>query len=119
MSVQNTMHRIKLQGWAQMIQDCQQSGLSIREWCKENGVSTKTYYYRRKRVREELLDTMEVGKELQLAPMRPEGPVFATFPMPQGKGAAVSVCLGGYTVDIQNGADCAIVEQVLKVVSRL
>ena len=46
-------------------------------------------------------------------------PVFATFPIQQGNSAAVTVWLGGCSVDIQNGADGAVVEQVLKVVSRL
>jgi hypothetical protein len=39
--------------------------------------------------------------------------------MPRPKGAAVTVRVGAYAVDIQNGAEGAIIEQVLKAVSRL
>jgi len=46
-------------------------------------------------------------------------PVFAALPIPQSKLAAVTVWIGNHAVDIQNGADGAVVEQVLKVVSRL
>jgi len=136
--------RIMIDGWAEQICECQESGLSVRKWCEENGISTKTYYYRRKRVREELLETMTDGdtalmqkattneyrdgtvgqmgmanRAIGMKSAQSAKPVFAAFPIPQGNGAAVTVWLGGYTVDIQNSADDAVVEQVLKVVSRL
>jgi hypothetical protein len=33
-----------------------QSGLSVRSWCAQNGISPKTYYYRLRRVREECVE---------------------------------------------------------------
>ena len=144
MKAQNMVERIKIEKWAKLIRECQESELSVRKWCGANGISTKTYYYRRKRVREEFLETMSSGdtalmlkaatyedrdetvgqmgmanRAIVAEPAQNVKPVFATFPIPQGKGAAVTVWLGGYSVDIQNGADGAVVEQVLKVVSRL
>ena len=38
-----------------MVSGADQSGLSIREWCKQNDIAPKTFYYRRKQVRSELL----------------------------------------------------------------
>jgi hypothetical protein len=46
-------------------------------------------------------------------------PVFAALPMPQGRGAALTVWIGGYSVDVHNGADEAVIEQVLRAVARL
>ena len=37
-------HRAKLQEWSARIQNCRSSGLSVRAWCKEHGVSKETYY---------------------------------------------------------------------------
>jgi len=141
---QDMVERIKIDGWAKLIGECQESGLTVRQWCEENGISTKTYYYRRKRVRDELIETVAGGdtalmlkagvyevrdgtagqmrvanRAIGAEPTQSAKPVFAAFPIPQVKGAAVTVRLGGYSVDIQNGADGAIVEQVLKVVSLL
>ena len=123
------MRKLLLQEWAAQISERGQSGLSVDEWCEKNGVSKATYYYRHKRVREELLEAMETGSSLQISGAtdcmeartrgQSEKPVFAALPMPQRKGAAVTVWIGGYSVDIQNGADNTVVEQVLKVVSRL
>ena len=36
-----------------MIQQCNSSGLTKREWCRQNGISTKTFYYRQKQIRNE------------------------------------------------------------------
>ena len=38
-------HNRKLAEWAQRVQSCRESGLSVRQWCDENGLSAKTYYY--------------------------------------------------------------------------
>ena len=36
-------HRAKLQEWAARIQDCRSSGLSVRAWCRQEGVNAATY----------------------------------------------------------------------------
>ena len=50
-------HRVKLQEWLARIQDCRSSGLSVRAWCKQEGVNVTTYY----RWERELLVTAETG----------------------------------------------------------
>ena len=144
MKVQDVKRKIKLNTWAAQIQSREESGLTVKQWCKEAGLDRKTYYYRLKRVREELLDAIVEPDSAALVPMmagtrncsalapeemaeRADGnggtkgsnPMFATFPMPHGNSSAVTVWLGGHSVEIQNGADGTVVEQVLKVVSRL
>ena len=128
MSITKLTRQIRLNEWSNQIKACEASGLTVTEWCYEKGISIKTYYYRKKRIREEYLDSLDSseGQVLALAArfdnqlrVREEPPVFATVPMPQSKGAALTVWIGPYAVDIQNGVDGTTVEQVLKVVSRL
>jgi hypothetical protein len=144
MKVQTAKRMIRLQEWATQINDCKQSGKKVRQWCKENGVSTTTFYNRMKVVREEMLELIEFGRTSWISgatcpetnnmptlpglpshlerylPAQEEKLVFAALPMPQAtKSAAVTVRIGGYTVDIQNGAYDITVEQVLRVVARL
>ena len=33
------------QQWAQIIRECQSSGLSNKEYCRQQGISEKSYYY--------------------------------------------------------------------------
>jgi len=143
MKVQEAKEQIMLRSWAMQIDARNRSGLTVKQWCAENCVAVKSYYYHVKRVREEMLNIVEIANTLKpprssstcessslmqtdLAVLeRPqmlsqkEPPVFAALPMPKPKGAAVTVWVGAYAVDIQNGADEAVVEQVLKVVARI
>ena len=45
----------RLQQWARMVQECQLSGLSNREYCRQNGIPEKTYYYRLRQLRESVI----------------------------------------------------------------
>ena len=38
----------KLKQWVEMIQQWNESGLTITDWCRQNGINLKTYYYRLK-----------------------------------------------------------------------
>jgi hypothetical protein len=41
--------------WAEQIAECQNSGMSVREWCQSKGLSYNTYYRRLRAVRLDLL----------------------------------------------------------------
>ena len=42
LAVQN---EYRMQSWVEIIRECQESGLSNREFCLQRGISEKTYYY--------------------------------------------------------------------------
>ena len=37
-------HQAKVQKWGLAIQDCRSSGLSVRAWCRQEGITAATYY---------------------------------------------------------------------------
>ncbi|MGI6636419.1 MAG: IS66 family insertion sequence element accessory protein TnpA [Christensenellales bacterium] len=43
-------HHKNLTQWQQMVYDCCNSGMTVRAWCAENGISKKTNYYRQRKV---------------------------------------------------------------------
>lgn len=47
----------RLQEWSQIIQAGQNSGLSKREFCGQNGISERQYYYWLKKLRETVAET--------------------------------------------------------------
>jgi hypothetical protein len=141
MKVQTATRMIRLQDWARQINMCRQSGKSVKQWCAEQGVNEKTYYYRLKRVQEEMLEALDLqkvsswisssepdyhsGQQEQnnhpgrlIRAKKPE-PEFIAFPMPQERGTALTVRMGAYAIDVHSGVDEVILEQVLRTVSRL
>ena len=51
-----TTHEIRLEQWAEIIQAQLGSGQSKRDWCRENNVPEKQFFYWQRRVRKELYD---------------------------------------------------------------
>ena len=44
--------QVKLRNWQMMYSEYQASGQTVRRWCEEKNLSTKTFYYRLRKLRE-------------------------------------------------------------------
>jgi transposase-like protein len=119
MKVQTAKRTIVIQEWAAQIRERIQSGQSVKTWCAAHGIKEKTYYYRLKRVREEMLEaTQNEMTHHQSMLAVPEKTVFTAVPVPQNKKVEIAVQIGVYSVEIR-GADTTTIEQTLIAVSRL
>ena len=56
-SIASVKQEVRLQEWSAQIEAQQASGLTIQQWCAENRIKPKTYYYRLKKVREQFIDS--------------------------------------------------------------
>ena len=52
--------KIQLQNWSDKELTRQESGLTVTEWCRHEGISTNTYYYRLRKIRENLCKQIPV-----------------------------------------------------------
>ena len=52
--------RVSLQEWQQRVLDCQNSGMSVKAWCQQNGISTGTYYFHLRKIRESVLEENQI-----------------------------------------------------------
>ena len=64
--------KVSLQEWQQRILECQSSGMSVKAWCQQNGISTGSYYFHLRKIRESVLE------ENQIIPLEPPKPVSST-----------------------------------------
>ena len=55
-SITTIKKEMQLQEWSAQIKAQQASGLTIQEWCKENGIKPNTYYNRLRKVREQYIE---------------------------------------------------------------
>ena len=51
-SISEVKTNLRHREWADQIQECQNSGMKVRDWCKTNGLNETTYYRRLRIVRE-------------------------------------------------------------------
>ena len=70
-AISTVKQELRLQEWSAQIEAQQSSGLTVQKWCEENGLSTKTYYYRLRRLREAAIKKTQMGT-LQPTTSQPE-----------------------------------------------
>ena len=81
----------RAQNWAMVIQECSDSGLSNREFCRQRGISEKTYYYWLRKLRSQMAEV--AGPQLvQLEPS--QVPVQADMLQIQYRGAELKLPAG-------------------------
>lgn len=68
---------VRHQQWLEIIKACNASGLSKKEWCAQNGVNLKSFYYRQRQLRHEAQE-----EHSDSVPAVPEV-TFAEVPVPQ------------------------------------
>ena len=49
--------QVRLENWAAEVESCAASGLTVQQWCRESGMSPKTYYYHLRKVRESIIES--------------------------------------------------------------
>jgi len=118
MDVQRVTHEIRLQQWAGVIKECHGSGKTIRRWCEEQGISTKSYYYWQRKLREAACRELSAyqGREVKTAAVD-AGPVFAECRITEEHKSgetAVTIHLNGAVVEIHHGAEAAVIESALR-----
>ena len=94
----------KLEEWAVRISECRNSGQSVKNWCRENGIREQTYYRWQKR----LFEMTKAEQEVQFAEVTQPESI-------QPGNVAVTIRLAELEADIHNGADTATIEAVLRI----
>lgn len=49
--IKSIKENVRLKEWNEEIRECRSSGLTVIEWCRQNNVNVKNYYYHLRRVR--------------------------------------------------------------------
>lgn len=52
--------RVRKEEWAEQVRRCRKSGLTVSEWCKQNNINPKTYYYHLRKIRKEICEQIPV-----------------------------------------------------------
>ena len=63
---------VREQNWETMMFECQKSGLSVKKWCRQNGINPSTYYSRLRKLREKVCREIVPIEAVAKAPKSPE-----------------------------------------------
>lgn len=114
-------HEIRVREWSQIIQDCNASGLTKKEWCLQNHISEKSFYYWQRVIRRETLAACQL-------PVTADSSVETTFvelpspkhstPVSTNIHSAAVIRLGnGISIEISESASAVFIRQLIGAVA--
>ena len=76
MKISEVKREFQLQQWRGMVLERKESGLSVKEWCSERGITEHVYYYRLRQLRMAACQALQEAQPVQLAevPLAPKAP---------------------------------------------
>ena len=76
MKISEVKREFQLQQWRGMVQERKESGLSVKAWCSERGITEHVYYYRLRQLRLAACQSLQEAQPVQLAkvPLVPKEP---------------------------------------------
>lgn len=112
MDTQLVATQMRHRSWMEDYARQQESGLTVKAWCRENGILPKTFYYRLRVLREEACSLMNA--ESNKAAVRQE-PEFVRVDLPKTTGASpgIRIKLDGAEISISPDASNEHVRMVL------
>ena len=122
MTTREAKHAIRLREWSRMVKDCQESGMTVNEWCKQNDLKPTCYYYRLAQLRKEILDqnkllpgpaqeaSIPTLVKVDVAPAEIQQPVIRSA----SAGQFFQLQYKGAVLDIPVGTDAEDIAEVLK-----
>ena len=90
--------------WSKQVEECNSSGLSVAEWCRENNIPVSTYWNRQRKVFE--VFSKDTANGFVEVTVQPE--ISTTSPI------AATISSGNFTADIHSGADEDTITAVLR-----
>ena len=95
----------RAQNWAMLIQECNNSGLTKREFCQQRGISEKSFYYWLRKLRSHMTEAS--GPQLvQLEPIPAENDML-------------QIQYGGAELKLPSGVDIDAVSALLRAIQSL
>lgn len=116
-------HDQKLRLWISRIQECRASGITVEAWCKQQGFSSKNYYYWMRKIKREAFEALPAERKTsaKIQPGVYETP-FAEIPIrtvSENTTAVCCICLGNAVLEVNSGADSVTIENVLRAIKNL
>lgn len=109
---------VRLQQWSAEVTACNQSGMSKGDWCRENGINPKTYYYHQRMVRRAAFEALPIpAEEPEVHFLEISQPVSAeTNPTPdEYKSASAVIHVGDVQISLTEGITETMLRKLLKV----
>ena len=115
MTIPEAKRITRMNEWRQQIHERQESGQSVRAWCRQNGIRENSYYYWLRIIREEALRETE-NRSSALVRVEPEKLAAETESSRSSSGGIV-IRAHGVEAEFPTGTDIGMLAAFVKALS--
>jgi len=119
--------QVKLQYWLDVIRQCRASGMTNQEWCEQNGVSLKSYYYWLAKIRKLALEDLPRKQYASVLPadqknsgLSQHQAAFTELSLPNtaafDNNATAILHIGSVTIEIFEHTSSELISSIVKAV---
>ena len=91
-----------------MVNEQKQSGLTVKAWCSENGISENSFYFRQHKLRQ------RIGSALpQFVEIKPPVETMETKNL-ENQNSVASIYVGNITVSLSNQASGDLIRKIME-----
>lgn len=121
MTTQEVKKQYNMNQWISLIQECKSSGLSVKQWCYQNGIPEGNYYYWLKRIRIKAIEALPaIPTDNDPQKDIPENSIFTKVTLPQKSIATdITLSIHGIEIRLNNTATTELIHSVLLAVKQL
>ena len=105
--------QLRHKSWMEEYARQQESGLTVREWCAQSGITTKTFYYRLKVLREEACALMNTEGAASIQANTPDF-VKVELPSTSAGSSGINIKLRKVEINISPDSNTEHVRMVLE-----
>lgn len=103
--------------WSKLIMECQDSGMTVRTWCKQKNLNEASYYYWLKKIRKEACEQRLPASHVNHKPVEFAKLSFHTRPT-QAIGC-ITIHLPVATIEVKDGTSQETLETVLQALKNI
>jgi putative transposase len=108
-------HEMRINRWQQIIKECNNSGMTKKEWCLQNGVHEKAFYYWQRRIRKR---AVQVQSEYSLPPAAANfveltAPTPVVSHQPVVNNIAATIQVNGCRIELSETASEPFIQRLL------
>jgi transposase-like protein len=108
--------KYRMEQWERLINDRQNSGLQVDEWCEKNQISRHAYYYWLRKIRKKACQSILPAISKQNTPVS-----FAKVELQaqQSSAAAITIQFQSAIIEVRDGTSPQTIETVLRMLKEI
>ncbi len=126
MRVSELTTKMNIQKWSKLIEECKNSGKSVRSWCLQNDINHSQYFYWQRKICKEITKSCDKKEVATVDKMAVENTIFAEVRLSEEpvyvetiNDVAISMYVNNNPIQIYNNASEDILRRTLRVLKDL